>query len=311
MSEHYPWHDGPWQYWLTQYQQRRVPHAMLLTGPKGVAKNVFAEQMVAVLLCEQQDGIACGHCQNCQLLAAGNHPDHTVITPEEQGQVIKVDHIRQLKDKQALTAHVAKSKTVIITPAEAMNRNAYNSLLKLLEEPQQNSFLILLTQDRAALPITITSRCQQVTILPPQQAVATQWIKTQVNQAEDSAILEALFLAKGAPILALQYLQEDTITDLHRIKQDFAKVVTGNADPVDLAQQWQQYDLTLLFHYLQKLIQQRIETAKAKVRPSSHYWHIYDCIINAIKLLSSSSNINKVLLIEQFMMTVMQKTTIK
>jgi len=130
----YPWQTIQWQLFSQQKQQQRLPHAIVMTGVNGLGKRSLADQMVAALLCENDNtSEPCGQCHSCQLFMAGSHPDHTIIEPEESGKQIKIEQIRRLKDKQQLTPTVAKWKTVIVCPADNMNINANNSLFKLLE----------------------------------------------------------------------------------------------------------------------------------------------------------------------------------
>lgn len=303
----YQWQLNPWQRFTQQYQQQRVPHAVILTGVGGLGQLTLAEQMVMLVLCEEQSLDApCGKCHNCQLLFAGNHPDHTVIKPEEVGKQIKIEQIRGLKHKQTLTASVSRWKTAIVTPAEAMNLNASNSLLKLLEEPQQNTLLILISAAPAHLPITVLSRCQRISLMPPSTEDALSWIQQQGN-FDLAEIDKALVMAKSAPLVALSLLSDGSLDSLEQVSRDFATLLQHKANPVQLAKQWQQYDLSLVLHYLQLRLKERIlnNTNGQKIRSNSHNWHIYDCIIKTIKLLSSRNNINKILLIEQFMVSVM------
>ncbi len=303
----YPWLKTQWQLFLQQKIQTRVPHAILLKGVEGLGKRSFADQMAASLLCENNmTGEACGHCHSCQLFLAGSHPDHIVIEPEEAGKQIKIEQIRRLKDKQELTPTVSKWKTVIISPADSMNINANNSLLKLLEEPQQNTLLILIVVRPALLPITIVSRCQKLTLSAPEPAVTISWLQQQSSFLE-SEIVPLLPLANGAPLKMMSMLEQGVATIIEQVDRDFNLLLAGDVNPVSLAKDWQQYDVLMVFNHLQNLIQRRIvkdqnESNRVKTK---YYWHIYDCIIAAIKLISSSSNINKVLLIEQFMVSVM------
>ncbi len=307
----YPWQSASWQRFTQQYQQQRVPHAVILTGVSGLGQSALAEQMAMLVLCEVQDATApCGQCHSCQLFLAGNHPDHTLISPEETGKQIKIEQIRELKHKQTLTANVSQWKTAILTPAEAMNINASNSLLKLLEEPQQNTFIILITAEPAHLPITILSRCQKVPLTLPSSETAIAWIQDQGN-FEKIEITKALTMAKSAPLAALSLLSDGSLDYLEQVSRDFTTLLQHKANPVQLAQQWQQYDLKLILNYLQLRLKERIvdNTKHQNLRSNPQNWQIYDCIIKTIKLLSSSNNINKVLLIEQFMVSVMDYPT--
>jgi len=309
----YPWQTQQWQAFNQQYEQQRLPHAILLLGVEGQGQLAFANDMVAAVLCEKDASSSpCGSCHNCQLFVAGNHPDHTIVMPEDVGKQIKIEQIRDLKQKQTLTANVAKWKTAIIIPAENMNNSASNSLLKLLEEPQDNTLLILISAHPQQLPITIMSRCQKITMSPPTQMEAVDWLREQGHHNEQE-VSSALLLSNGAPLAALALLSSGVLSELEQVAKDFNAVLQRQANPVALAQQWQQHDLSLVLRYLQIRLKQRIIASLGKIDTPSQdkNWMIHDCIINTLKLLSSSHNLNKVLLIEQFMVSAMNLPNIE
>ena len=304
----YPWQESQWHNISQQIQQQRLPHALLLTGVTGLGKLSLANHITATVLCEKNNSEACGQCHSCQLFLAGNHPDHAFIEPEEPGKQIKIEQLRQLKDKQELTSTVAKWKTVIISPAENMNINANNSLLKLLEEPQENTLIILISAKSERLPITILSRCQKISLSSPPEPVAIDWLQQQTaNDKIDLSVL--LQLAKGAPIATLDLLESDIINTLEQVDHDFESLLQRNANPVELTKNWLKYDLLMVLNHLQTQLKKRIILLQnqADTGGSKEYWTIYDCIIAAIKLTSSANNINKTLLIEQFMVAVMDR----
>jgi DNA polymerase-3 subunit delta' len=308
----YPWHQAPWQQVSQMQTSQRLPHALLLSGIKGLGKQDFAKALVARILCLQpsDDFAACGHCHSCLLLAADTHPDHKVVAPEDTGKQIKVDQIRDLKASQTLMPKVSAAKTVIITHADQMNISAYNSLLKLLEEPQPNTVLILISENSQQLPITIRSRCQTIVIPVPDQLQSLDWLSKQSpsRSAEDWQLL--LKLCHGAPLEALANA-ESTLEQSQVITRDIASLMKGQANPVQMAAHWQQFDLKSVLYQLQNMMQAKIESLLLSENTVSaalikQYWAISDCIIDTIKLISSQNNLNKILLIEDFMVTVMQ-----
>ena len=165
MAEVYPWQENLWQQLAGRAQHA---HAYLLHGPAGIGKRALAERLMARLLCLSPSGLdACGNCKSCHLLAAGTHPDNFVLEPEEADKPIKVDQVRELVEFVVQTAQLGGRKVVLLEPAEAMNLNAANALLKSLEEPSGNTVLLLISHQPSRLLPTIKSRCvQQACPLP-------------------------------------------------------------------------------------------------------------------------------------------------
>jgi DNA polymerase III subunit delta' len=127
MTELLPWQLPQWQHVIARVEQQRLPHAVLLTGVAGLGKTLFAAKMAESLLCQSPNEHfhACGHCHSCQLVQAGNHPDHLTIRSEEAGKSIKIEQIRALKEKQSLTPSIANWKTVVIESADSALPTVY------------------------------------------------------------------------------------------------------------------------------------------------------------------------------------------
>jgi DNA polymerase-3 subunit delta' len=232
--------------WLQEYQQRlnrtrvqgRLPHALLISGQEGVGKRALAEQLAHSLLCEQPaaDGQPCGQCAACGWLQAGTHPDLLWLMPEEAGKAIKVDQVRALTGELCMTSHAGRYKVAIIQPADAMNRNAANSLLKTLEEPTDNTVLVLLAALPRRLPATIRSRCQQLQISLPDALSAQQWLQ-DAGMGSDQAT-RYLALANGAPLKAQQLAETDSAGTRDQRLQQLVAVFQGSRDPVETAREW-------------------------------------------------------------------------
>lgn len=307
----YPWQAALWQQFVALHAGNRMPHALLLTGVKGLGKLDFAQRMAAGLLCQQSESVhACGQCHSCQLLLAGNHPDHVVLAPDEAGRQIRIDQIRDLKEKQTLMPKVSDWKTVIITEADRMNIPAFNSLLKLLEEPQPQSVLILISEQPRQLPITIRSRCQALVMPVPPTEQATDWLERQQPGRDPKQWQALLRLCRGAPLAALA-APDEGLAQLQHVRADFASLMRCEANPVQLSTRWQQFELASVLYQCQDMVQLKLRSLLVEGRMLStavmkQYWAIADCITDTLKLISSQNNLNKALLIEDFMVTVMQ-----
>lgn len=201
-----PWLQAAWNEFGDRLRGERLAHALLIRGPQGTAKGELAAAVVARLLCSNEGEEACGECRSCTLHRSGAHPDHFSLAPEEGKHQITIDKVRELIGQLSLTASFSPRKVALISPAEAMNASAANALLKSLEEPPGATVMVLVSHDTARLPVTIRSRCQNLTVSTPATEQATSWLQQQHGLSADEAIA-ALEAAGGSPLRAL---------DLHR-----------------------------------------------------------------------------------------------
>ena len=232
------WLENAWRQLNRVRDQGRLPHALMLIGPEGIGKQIFASRLADSLLCEAPlaDGQPCGGCAACAWLQAGTHPDLLQLTPEEAGKAIKVDQVRSLCTELGMTSHAGGHKVAVIQPADAMNSNAANSLLKTLEEPTRNTVLILLTAFPGKLPATIRSRCQQLRLILPQGTVAQRWLESRGVPADVAA--RCLQMTGGAPLKALELAGSDLLELREQRLEELWRVFCGQLDPVPLAAQW-------------------------------------------------------------------------
>ena len=231
---YYPWLQTYWEQ-LTRYlQQDRLPSALMLVGDDGIGLSSLAQSFAHRTIClsPTEDNIACGECESCLLFNAGNYPDFYHLVPEEGKDSIKVDAIRELSKSLALSSQYTKPRVVIIDPADAMLHQAANSLLKTLEEPSENTCLILIAHSLSSLPVTIRSRCQLVTVKEIELAQAQAWLNDLACEETD----QYLRLANGAPLLAYDLWKKDTLALETAIFNDFLALLKGRLDPLIFAE---------------------------------------------------------------------------
>jgi DNA polymerase-3 subunit delta' len=214
----YPWQQAQWQQIDQVIKSGRLPHAILLTGNEGLGKTDFAMALANAVLCRQPaaDNQACGHCQACQLLAANTHPDFYALKPtasensKSKNPVlnIRIDAIRSLCSKLNQTSQFSGYRVAIIDQADQLTIPASNSLLKTLEEPGQSVLLLLVTARPQRLPVTIRSRCQLLRFTEPDESQSLDWLMQQQSGASRTQFQQALKYAHGAPLAALEQLQQ-------------------------------------------------------------------------------------------------------
>jgi len=249
--------------------RERMPHAILLQGREGIGKLAFAQALAHALLCESPngEGFACGACLSCGWLAQDNHPDFRMLEPEDKtedeggdvaelttsvgnskkkSRYIVVDQIRPLNDLISLSAHRHGLRVVILCPAETLNPNAANALLKMLEEPPSATLFLLITHQLQRLLPTIRSRCHKIAMHMPSRSEAGAWLATQ-------GVTDPVFcLAQsgGAPLTALE---ADIAETREKIETFAVQLSQGwRIDPFASATHWGKGDSGTVIAALQK-----------------------------------------------------------
>ncbi len=180
---------------------KRMAHAYLFRGPRGVGKRSTAMAFARFLLCrEAADADACGQCVSCRKAASGNHPDIQTIVPE--GAAIKIEQIRAMQRYLAFPPLEGELRVTIIIRAQSMAAVAANSLLKILEEPPPGNLIILTAEDNAPILPTIISRCQVLGFNNLSQTEVSQILAGE--EEFDTTAIALARLSAGSPGLALK-----------------------------------------------------------------------------------------------------------
>lgn len=212
--------------WDSRFAAREIPASLLLTGARGSGVQEFGIVVARSLLCGRPTpgGLPCEDCDDCRWSAGGRHPDllrlgeFAGVEPEpddgpesavgsdaEEGKgarkdkrLISVDAIRGLIGFLQVTANRIRARVAVLSPAEWMNSAAANSLLKILEEPPGNAYLVLVSHTPARLPATIRSRCIRLRVPNPTPEEARAWLVRAGNPNPDLVLAQT----GGSPLAA-------------------------------------------------------------------------------------------------------------
>jgi len=261
-----PWQQRAYDHAVAALEAGRLGHALLFCGPQGMGKRAVAERLAQYLLCSQPGaGQPCGKCRNCSLYLSRSqrepleqrpdkslahpqghpaHPDAVFVgfawrmtpSPARQLTQVVVDQVRVLSERLAKTPQYGSALVAIVEPADALNENAFNALLKTLEEPVPGRYLWLVTAQPASLPATIRSRCQRLEFRLPPEHEALAWLQASGHAPGPAA--EALKAARGNPGLALEWLQHDGLALRRTVETDLDRVEGGQAGVVETGQRW-------------------------------------------------------------------------
>jgi DNA polymerase III subunit delta' len=260
----YHWQKNDWA--RLQELRKRPVHGLLFKGSKGIGKLDLAINFAQSLLCQHPEGsgFACGKCPSCHWFEQGSHPDYRLLQPEalsldgeesedsksvsgkKHSKQISVDQIRSLADFFGMSAHQGGRRVIVIHPAEAMNINAANALLKNLEEPPQGLLFILVSHKPQQLLPTILSRCLSFALPAPDAASATRWLTEQGVKNPSEALAASGF----APLQAVQ--QDEQLGSEERDKLLRAVRLPAALDVFALAEALQKTEQVLVVQWMQQ-----------------------------------------------------------
>jgi DNA polymerase III subunit delta' len=287
--------------WLHPAQQRlrdaaaaeRLPHSLLLLSAPGLGADQLAHWITAMALCESRAERPCGECASCLLLKADNHPDSHIVRIEEDAKQIKVDQVRDLIEALTLKSYRGGYKVGVIEGAEALNANGANAFLKTLEEPSQNTLLIMVAKPTNRLPATIASRCLRLSLQAPSRESAIDWLNSNAPSAQDWESL--LTLSGGAPLLALERQASVDAGFAAEMRESIQQLAAGSIDISLLAERWAGSDTLLRLEWLENWITQRVraELGSAGSRQSAEPVRLPAALLKAkirtlFKLLDAS-----------------------
>lgn len=244
-----PWNNDLWQGLVERYHESGLPHASLLLGNEGTGKRQLAFKLAKFLLCQASDKktnkntLYCNQCHSCRLMDAGSHPDYMICDQEAKGKQIKVDAVRKVNNFLSQTPQISACQVVQVYPVEAMNTNASNALLKTLEEPSGETYLLLMAERLGSVIPTIRSRTQRIAFHPPEADMALAWLSQRLPNASTEDLALALRQCAGGPLKADQWLRDGLLSRDSLYIELMQKWLSGQQQLQDISKVLVKHDL--------------------------------------------------------------------
>ena len=239
----------------------RLAHAFILTGVRGVGKTTTARIIARALNCVGPDGTGgptvepCGECDNCRAIAEDRHVD---VLEMDAASRTGVDDIRELVDGVRYLPVQARFKVYIIDEVHMLSRNAFNALLKTLEEPPEHVKFIFATTEIRKVPVTVLSRCQRFDLrrVDAERLIAHfRAVAEQEGAAiEDEALALIARAAEGSVRDGLSLLDQAIAHGAGQVAADQVRDMLGLADRA------------LVFDLYDQLMAGRVTEALANLR---------------------------------------------
>jgi DNA polymerase III subunit delta' len=238
-QQHIQGHDAHIHAFAHAVARGRLAHAYLFTGPPGIGKRMFAQELAKALLCEQPGpGLsACDRCTSCTLLAADNHPDFFAVARPEGSNELPIEVVRELCRRFSLKSARGRGKIALLDDADDLNAEAANCFLKTLEEPPSRSVFFLIGTTAERQLATIVSRCQVVRFTPLPDKLVDDIL--QRRSIKDAKLRQRLVrLGRGSPGQALA-LAEPELWAFRKVLLE--GLLQSRPDTVTLAKKWSEF----------------------------------------------------------------------
>ena len=208
----------------SQISSKKLPHALMLVGEKGIGKSVFADYICKLLLC-QGDSAPCGECNPCKKIEKGIHPDIFKIYPEGKSETIGVKTIAPIKEHIYVKPNDAAYNIFIVYSAERMNRFAQNALLKMIEEPPEDTFFIFTCQNAQALLPTVRSRVSMLSLSTAEEGEIIEELSLRFADKDKSELEKAAKMSGGNIGRAIEFVSSSETIELYRDLENIAKAL--------------------------------------------------------------------------------------
>ncbi|HEX7080318.1 MAG TPA: hypothetical protein VF329_04840 [Gammaproteobacteria bacterium] len=259
-----PWLAAPLERLETARRSERLGHAWLIHGPAGTGKLnlalVFAHRLLSGTESAPPDldAEAAAAAMRERRAPGDHHPDLHFVFPQEDKRTIGIEQIRDLSQSLTLKGFRGAAKVAVVEPAEAMTVAAANALLKTLEEPAEQTYLLLISHQPDRLLPTIRSRCQGLAVEPPPSGIAAEWLGLDPSEAHP-----VLLVSGRAPLQAVELMDPEKLAFLNNLEEQLDLISQSKLDPKAVAEEWVRKDVEQALCWLIRRLEHAIRERSA------------------------------------------------
>lgn len=304
----------------------RLHHAYLFVGPEGVGKRTLAIALAQALHCGRGQADFCGQCPNCIAIQNNNHPDVRLIEPLTGKKEISIQQVREIEKELIYRSFSGGKKVAVVDPATLMNWSAQNALLKTLEEPPQDSLLILIAVRGKGLLPTVRSRCLRLSFASLPKHAISGFLTSKAGKTQEEA--EFLAALSQGSLGAAKNIEREGLLEKrrawlnmlvsltagnYRTGLETAEVLAGNREEALKFLQWSgSWYRDLLAH---ALTQGSHEVVNIDMMPQIHQQSTQASTASLLLLFAKTveaaerirRNVNRRMVIEELFMTVVER----
>ena len=225
-------------FWLhkhvASFDKEKMHHAFLISGRQGIGKSRLISHLSLITFCSNTNSVICGECNSCKFSNLENHPDFHELQVLENKKLVGISQIHELRHKLYESSFLGKNKVASLTNIEKISMDGLNALLKILEEPPENTFFFLSTSFLNQIPATIQSRCIDIDIITPKTDETLDWLSSY----ERSDAIKALQLNDNLPFSAREFLEKGMLEIRTNFVQDISGIIKEGKDLISVSDNW-------------------------------------------------------------------------
>ena len=277
-------------FWLEKHTRSinkvDMHHAFLVSGRKGIGKDLLVRYLSSMTLCNDVELKICQSCNSCNFSTLENHPDFYELQVLPDKKLIGISQIHELRNKLYESSFLGKNKVAFLPNLEKISIDGLNAVLKILEEPPNNTFFFLTTNFLNQIPQTIQSRSFDIKISPPEHDESIEWLSDYPKEDAE----HALRLNNNLPLAAKEFLDNGFL----KIRKDFIAEISGiikeGKDMIALSEQWtkDESSLNIKLEWMSLILSDTIRFNADQTKNS-----LNSDTDNISKYLSKKSNLEK------------------